>query len=1448
MTTRNLDFRNIRQWRSAQDQAFEELCYQLRDPTPKGAKLVKTGNPDGGLECYFTLSNGIQWGWQVKYSFEVDNLLKGMEKSLKTVVEKRPKCRRLTFCIPFDLSDTIEPGKRKSALQKFEDRQKSWRKRVPGADRVRIELCSEGNLLERLAQHPGQRGITRFFWNTEVFSPEWCAHRMSIAHELAGRRYTPELHIDLPVSFALEGLAMSESYWRRYRDIRDSVVRAAEWIHVPHYTGIGVTNQLRQLKKKLAEWRDATSEKIALPKRLEQASLFELTQGCMDFIHDADPPRPPQGQRTRTRQQRVTEERILSLSHYLRRVEYSLREFRGLLLSDASEAAANGALLLAGSAGQGKTHLFCDAGDRAVKAGQPAVVILGNSLSGRDVWSEIAKQLGLAEVGSEELVSAMQAAAEASNAPFLLLVDALNESANPAAWKEELPRLLAEVAQNPWVSVAVSVRSTFLDMVLPGGGLNNVTEVEHPGFDGRELEATERFFDAFGLEQPRVPLLTPEFTNPLFLMLYCESLHGMGLSAPPLGEAHLSQTFERYLKWKEQRIAQHLKMDPALRPVRAAIDGFSQALVEANGDNLPYEKASKLIDSFAHDRHEWPDTLFGQLLSEGVLSKDLTWDFETAERRQVVRFTYQQFADYQVVSILLDPFGSDADSLRQALSPGKPLRQTLLDAPPSWIEALAVLVPERFGTELLDAPNWELEPYDHRVWTSALMRSICVRRPSAVTERTSELLADVREPDPYLEDSMLGIWLSVATQPQHLLNAYSLHETLKEMSMPDRDVAWSLPTYDTLDDGGPLDRLIRWASRSRRPDCPPEVVELAAITLAWTFTSPNRILRDHATKALSQLLSTHLPVLPTLASRFAGVNDPYVIERLAVACHGAVLCGGTAEPQAVVHAAEELKRVVLADDQPPNLITRDAVRGIYEWCFHNGWVDEHTYIDVLPPYSSAPPKEPPTEDQIRGEYAIRNRDTKRMSRFYGQLLHSVFDMGDFGRYVIQSAMHHFTPYLLNKAIPAEDPRAMFNAAWAQRWVFQRVIALGWTPDRFAEFDRRVDYWSASRTEHKPERFGKKYQWIAFHELIARISDNFHMMPGYGGEPVTYEGPWQLLSRDIDPTLPPPLRTRDIDGEVEVGKTFAQESVQWWILNGPGYRDDDPPVGKGWGTDWGDIPEFEQLVRRQDDDGTEWVALHAWYNWTNGYQWDRIGRSRRREIWSHIYSWLVRPGERDAVVRYIERRSLMNNWMPGGARNTDAAYLGELTWAMSRDTEVNAWEPVTERGTWKTTGLEVSPAWEEYNWEGNILDCSIDDGVLAWYPGPILFEAGALTWKPRTREWMDPAGTTIAQFVESNDHSVLLVREDWLKRTLRAVGLNVIFGWLGEKQLLEKGGARFGVEIVGGWTEINAVASLDGCRWAFGQRRLEMRSVPNDDADSANQSDATGGPDNIAQVL
>ena len=42
------------------------------------------------------------------------------------------------------------------------------------------------------------------------------------------------------------------------------------------------------------------------------------------------------------------------------------------------------------------------------------------------------------------------------------------------------------------------------------------------------------------------------------------------------------------------------------------------------------------------------------------------------------------------------------------------------------------------------------------------------------------------------------------------------------------------------------------------------VVDLAAITLAWMFTTPNRFLRDRATKALVALLSGRLGIHNTV--------------------------------------------------------------------------------------------------------------------------------------------------------------------------------------------------------------------------------------------------------------------------------------------------------------------------------------------------------------------------------------------------------------------------------------------------------------------------------------------------------------------------------------------------------------------------------------------------------
>ena len=638
--------------------------------------------------------------------------------------------------------------------------------------------------------------------------------------------------------------------------------------------------------------------------------------------------------------------------------------------------------------------------------------------------------------------------------------------------------------------------------------------------------------------------------------------------------------------------------------------------------------------------------------------------------------------------------------------------------------------------------------------------------------------------------------------------------------MPRRDVAWSIPTYGAFDYGGTLDRLIRWAARGPYPDCSNEVVELASIPIVWTFTSPNRRLRDYATKALSSLLSGHLSVLPSLVGRFDDVDDPYVIERLAVVSHGAVLCGGSAATQAAVAAGEELKRVVLNDVQVPNVIARDAVRGIFEWCADHDLVDRTACQEVLPPYGAAPPGKPRTEKQLERQYDGRMRQKSGIGKSYAALFASLFYWGDFRKYVIGSKLRHFSQVPIAGSRSSRRDTGEYPTELGSRWVFERVLSLGWTPDNFAEFDAQRH--SLFEGEHKAERFGKKYQWIALRELIARVADNFHMKDGDGRQPAAYEGPWQFFGRDIDPTLPPAPRMRNEDDGFDLRPTFpfSQNEDTWWIPQGPRYRRDDPPVAEGWAHDSEDIPKFEPLVRRKDERGTRWVVLHAVYQWGDDVL--ENGSKPRRKLWSHVYSWLVEPADRDALVAYLERHSLMGRWMPEGREHTDSAYLGELPWAAAANEYPDFWQEISPHGPSESMDVKVYPAWEDYYWEGNVLDCSIDEGVKAFSPAPVLFRTGQLRWITGTREWRIPSGETVARYLEGNGHMALLVREDWLKRTLGNAGHSVVFGWLGQKQLL---GAGHHHGLVSGWIEMDAIASLADAGWKFGERRLKRRSPP-----------------------
>src|SRR3954454_21058135 len=112
--------KQIRTWEGSQPRAFEELCFQLRDPEPAGVELRKTSDPDGGLEWYWVYPDGGEVGWQCKFSDNERSLMAMMDASFESVRGRRPKARQLTFCIAVDLSDDPDESRGEFGWQRFE--------------------------------------------------------------------------------------------------------------------------------------------------------------------------------------------------------------------------------------------------------------------------------------------------------------------------------------------------------------------------------------------------------------------------------------------------------------------------------------------------------------------------------------------------------------------------------------------------------------------------------------------------------------------------------------------------------------------------------------------------------------------------------------------------------------------------------------------------------------------------------------------------------------------------------------------------------------------------------------------------------------------------------------------------------------------------------------------------------------------------------------------------------------------------------------------------------------------------------------------------------------------------------------------------------------------------------------------------------------------------------
>ncbi|MCB9609833.1 MAG: SIR2 family protein [Polyangiaceae bacterium] len=1248
---------------------------------------------------------------------------------------------------------------------------------------------------------PGSTSIASPVANFDRWTPDWFQRQFKRAVTTLDRRYIAALlgeqvHVTLQVEEMLDAVARGPSLQKHWETRLEELADAARRPYA--LDALAETEVLRGLfSEALFLARDLGQIRVDGVEALDLAPIRERVRGLQRRLHvnidrarmastesDVDGKRDPGTGESPSGRRRDAVYRLHILSGELHR----LLEF---LDSTAMIAAREGVLLLTGSAGSGKSHLLAHFTETRLKEGAPSLLIIGETVRG-DGPASVDLMRQLSEGAGQPTLGELNCVAERLGVMGVVAIDALNETYDERYWSSFLPALVADFQALKHLALVISVRSEYVDAVLPESVRERILTVEHPGFRELSPDQLGPVLETYGLPAARQVILSPELYNPLIMHLVCRGLQEggyTGLEDLPRGVAAL---FGFVVAELNQRLARPecMNFDAQAPVVHRALQTIAEEMWQRDTPHVPMHelrlRVQPLLYPYAFSPS--PKDLLRELVREGLLREVVPWDIPEEEREgRYLSFQFQHLEDLYRAEALLQ--GGSASS-----EPRRILRDALdrigEDGELRWthrgvLRMLAALAGERWGIELLElVEKQDLADAIRVAWRESLV----VRTTASVTEETVLAFEGWLDSGTAGWSEIVDILGALALRLDHPLNAEYLDRFLRRLDMPARDVGWSEVVFWSLgEDGHPLTTLRLWARRlPLGAPLSDEQSWLATLALAWTFTTSQRIVRDRATKALVRVLELSPALAARVVGHFADVDDPYVPERVLAAAYGAMT---RAKDDGALAAVCEvvLSKFFAANSPPQDSLLRDYALSILEFAHHRGALPDGMSMEaVRPPYAIVPwPADLPEERELEERLAADQTEFGFSSR----LLASMSEMGDFWIYVVGNPPWMGVPRGgASKA--GGSPR--ISKDLVRRFLLNRILDLGWDEARMGWVDRhRGSAWE--RSPNADERLGKKYQWIAYHQLLATLQDAFEPAEDCHGE-FAQDGFYRR--HQLDPTCL----------IAETGGREHPNGVErcWWMPNAYEERIADTPYSD-WESQAPGLPVLDQLLEVADPHGQRWLILNIFREWAEprslGYNFDEM-LTRRYSLL--IHSLVVRTEEADAIAEWFGAQYLFGRWAP---ENEDGCFrLREAFWhPVERRREacgVHAWQSI--RGTpepWRAI-----PAGAGLLVEGQSDDYSVDETYDISLPAPWLVDFLNLEHGQFDGTWVDAAGETLFwdPSISEEGHSALLMRRDVLSRleqegyTLVWLGLGELLGWRdGESRYVSatSASARLGPE---GW--------------------------------------------------
>lgn len=347
------------------------------------------------------------------------------------------------------------------------------------------------------------------------------------------------------------------------------------------------------------------------------------------------------------------------------------------------------------------------------------------------------------------------------------------------------------------------------------------------------------------------------------------------------------------------------------------------------------------------------------------------------------------------------------------------------------------------------------------------------------------------------------------------------------------------------------------------------------------------------------------------------------------------------------------------------------------------------------------------------------------------------------------------------------PPPELNRESLRRWICERAHSLGWSEELFNEFERSGRLSHDRIGNHRIERIGKKYQFIALSEMITRLVDNL-AISSFGDDGLLrafeYGPKGRDMKRDLDPSL---LLSSSLES------SWKSTPPTWWAPLPPQLPCGDTEVLLAWLSSndgyWNDTGQIDVC----SPDGQKWLT-------TYGFRRRKVPGEERRnhvEIWSRITCLITKLGSGRQLAQELLTRHRGDVSRFGEYERLEC-FLGEHGWRDSKEMELrtNPREGIYTPYSGIVAALHA---------EGNDNDNSIDETFGLYLPTSDLMKLLDVRLRDgRIPDLIDAQGILRWQepALKELGSGAAVVSRDYFLNMLAEAGLEPVWVLAGEKNV------------------------------------------------------------------